>query len=141
MANIRSADKNIRKANTLTMHNQSVKSRIRALRKKVIDDAIGKKDAADVAPFISEYCSVLDKAAKTSVSKPQHVYSKGDGSWGVKSTGASRARSVHATQEQAIKAAKSLAQVYHSELIVHGRDGRVQERCSYEDAPRSGRVQ
>jgi len=137
MANIRSADKNIRKANTLKMHNQSVKSRIRALRKKVIA-AIEKKDAT---ALLSEFASAADKAAKTSVSKPQHVYSKGDGSWGVKSTGASRARSVHATQEQAIKAAKSLAQVYHSELIVHGRDGRVQERCSYEDSPRSGRVQ
>ena len=139
MANIRSADKNIRKANTLTMHNQSVKSRIRALRKKVIA-AIEKKDAAATA-LLSEFASAADKAAKTSVSKPQHVYSKGDGSWGVKYTGASRARSVHATQEQAIKAAKSLAQVYHSELIVHGRYGRVQERCSYEDSPRSGRVQ
>ena len=139
MANIRSAAKNILKANTLTMHDQSVKSRIRALRKKVMD-AIEKKDAAATA-LLSEFASATDKAAKTSVSKPQHVYSKGDGSWGVKSTGASRARSVHATQEQAIKAAKSLAQVYHSELIVHGRDGRVLERCSYEDSPRSGRVQ
>ena len=42
MANIRSAEKDIRKTTVRTAHNQTVKSRIRTLRKKVIA-ALDKK--------------------------------------------------------------------------------------------------
>lgn len=53
MANIRSAEKNIRKTTARTAHNQTVKSRIRTLRKKVIA-AVTKKDAAAAAASLSE---------------------------------------------------------------------------------------
>lgn len=45
MANIRSAEKNIRKTAVRTAHNQTVKSRMRTLRKNVLT-AVEKKDAA-----------------------------------------------------------------------------------------------
>ena len=48
MANIRSAEKDIRKTAVRTAHNQTVKNRIRTLRKKVLA-AVEKKDAAAAA--------------------------------------------------------------------------------------------
>lgn len=68
MANIRSAEKNIRKTATRTAHNQTVKSRIRTLRKKVLA-AVTKKDAAAASASLSEFASAADKAAKTNVIK------------------------------------------------------------------------
>lgn len=68
MANIRSAEKNIRKTTARTAHNQAVKSRIRTLRKKVLA-AVEKKDAAAASASLSEFASAADKAAKTKVLK------------------------------------------------------------------------
>jgi small subunit ribosomal protein S20 len=68
MANIRSAEKNIRKTTARTAHNQTVKSRIRTLRKKVLT-AIEKKDAAAASASLSEFASAADKAAKTNILK------------------------------------------------------------------------
>lgn len=68
MANIRSAEKNIRKTTVRTAHNQTVKSRIRTLRKKVLA-AVDKKDAAAASASLSEFASAADKAAKTHVLK------------------------------------------------------------------------
>jgi small subunit ribosomal protein S20 len=68
MANIRSAEKDIRKTKVRTAHNQTVKSRIRTLRKKVLA-AVESKDAAAAAATLSEFSSAADKAAKTNVLK------------------------------------------------------------------------
>lgn len=68
MANIRSAEKNIRKTTVRTAHNQTVKSRIRTLRKKVLA-AVDKKDAAAAAASLNEFTSAADKASKTKVLK------------------------------------------------------------------------
>lgn len=65
------------------------------------------------------------------MSKPgQHVVPNERG-WSVKRAGASKASSVHRTQEEAIQAAKRLAQSQQTELYVHGRDGRIRERNSF----------
>lgn len=66
MANIRSAEKNIRKTKTRTAHNQAVKSRLRTLRKKVVA-AVEKGDAKAAEASLSEFASAADKAAKTKV--------------------------------------------------------------------------
>ena len=66
MANIRSAEKNIRKTKTRTAHNQTVKSRIRTLRKKVLT-AIDKGDTKGANAALAEFASAADKAAKTKV--------------------------------------------------------------------------
>lgn len=68
MANIRSAEKDIRKTAARTIRNQTVKSRIRTLRKKVLA-AVESKDAAAAATSLSEFASAADKAAKTKVLK------------------------------------------------------------------------
>jgi small subunit ribosomal protein S20 len=66
MANTRSAEKNIRKTARRTLANQSVKSRIRTLRKKVLA-AIDTKDVALANAALSSFASAADKAAKTKV--------------------------------------------------------------------------
>ncbi|MES2596246.1 MAG: 30S ribosomal protein S20 [Verrucomicrobiota bacterium] len=66
MANIRSSKKDIRRTQVRTAHNQTVKSRIRTLRKKVVA-AIEKGDAAAAATSLNEFASAADKAAKTNV--------------------------------------------------------------------------
>ncbi len=66
MANIRSSEKDIRKTIKRTAHNQTVKSRIRTLRKKVLA-AIEGGDAKAVNASLSEFSSAADKAAKTNV--------------------------------------------------------------------------
>lgn len=66
MANIRSSEKDIRRTQVRTAHNQTVKSKIRTLRKKVVA-AIEKGDAAAAASSLNEFASAADKAAKTKV--------------------------------------------------------------------------
>lgn len=66
MANVRSAEKNIRKTTARTVRNQAVKSRIRTLRKKVLT-AIEKGDVAAANASLAEFASAADKAAKTNV--------------------------------------------------------------------------
>jgi len=66
MANIRSAEKNIRKTTARTAANQTVKSRVRTLRKNVLA-AIEKGDATAAAANLNEFASAVDKASKTKV--------------------------------------------------------------------------
>ncbi|WP_422640906.1 DUF2188 domain-containing protein [Vibrio aestuarianus] len=55
--------------------------------------------------------------------------------WAVKGEGNSRYTSHHGTQEQAISAAKEIAQNQQSELIIQGRHGQIRERESYGNDP------
>lgn len=61
--------------------------------------------------------------------KGQHVVPS-EGGWSVKKAGAARASSVHATQADAIAAAKRIARNQKTELYIHGTDGRIRERDS-----------
>lgn len=64
----------------------------------------------------------------------QHVVPSTHG-WSVRRAGASRASSVHATQQEAIDAATAIARNQRTELYIHGRDGRIRERNSYGSDP------
>jgi hypothetical protein len=66
--------------------------------------------------------------------KNQHVVPH-NGDWAVRGAGNSRATSVHQTQEQAIARAQEIARNQQSELLVHGRNGRIRERDSYGNDP------
>lgn len=66
MANIRSSEKDIRRTKARTAHNQTVKSRIRTLRKNVLA-AIAKGDTKAVNTAMAEFSSAADKAGKTNV--------------------------------------------------------------------------
>jgi len=66
MANIRSSEKDIRRTKARTAHNQTVKSRIRTARKRVLA-AVEKGDTKAAEAELSAFASVADKAAKTKV--------------------------------------------------------------------------
>jgi hypothetical protein len=66
--------------------------------------------------------------------KNPHVVPHPDG-WGVKKEGASRASRVFNTQAEAIDYARDQAKRDHSELFVHGEDGRIRQRDSYGNDP------
>lgn len=61
----------------------------------------------------------------------QHVVPKGNG-WVVRKAGSTRASSTHATQREAIKAARKIAMSQKTEMYIHGSDGRIRERNSYD---------
>lgn len=64
----------------------------------------------------------------------QHVVKRDDG-WGVRGEGNQRDTSHHPTQADAIDAARGIARNQRSEVIIHGRDGRIRERDSHGNDP------
>jgi uncharacterized protein YdaT len=62
--------------------------------------------------------------------KNQHVVKTDDG-WGVKGAGNSRLTSEHKTQQKAINAAIPIAKHQKSEVVIHGRDGKIRDTDSY----------
>lgn len=67
-------------------------------------------------------------------SKNQHVVPREDG-WAVKGAGASRDTRHFRTQSDAIRAAKDIARNQRSEVVIHGRDGRIRTKHSYGEDP------
>ncbi|KLN59192.1 hypothetical protein WH96_18795 [Kiloniella spongiae] len=66
--------------------------------------------------------------------KGQHVVPNG-GKWSVRKAGAVRVTGVYDTQKEAVDKARDIAKKQHSELYIHGRDGRIRERNSYGKDP------
>lgn len=66
--------------------------------------------------------------------KNQHVVPHGD-SWAVKGAGNQKATSVHNTKQEAVNAGRNIAINQHSELVIHGRDGRIQDKDSFGHDP------
>ena len=64
----------------------------------------------------------------------QHVVPHPDG-WAVRGAGAQRATSVHDTQHTAIGRAREIARNQGTELLIHGRHGRIRERDSHGKDP------
>lgn len=67
--------------------------------------------------------------------KNQHVVPNPDGGWQVKGEGNSRATLNTDTQSEAIKIARGIARNQGSELVIHGRDGRIREKDSHGKDP------
>jgi Uncharacterized protein conserved in bacteria (DUF2188) len=63
--------------------------------------------------------------------KSQHVVPRGDG-WSVRSSGAIRASGTFSTQREAIDVARERAKKGGAVLYIHGSDGRIRERSTYE---------
>ena len=63
--------------------------------------------------------------------KNQHVTPNGNGNWQVKGAGNRRATVTTKTQKEAINIAREIARNQKSELIIHGRNGRIREKDSY----------
>lgn len=62
--------------------------------------------------------------------KNQHVVPKG-GNWAIKGAGNTRATKIVSTQKKAIGIARKIAINQGSEMLVHGRNGRIRERSTY----------
>jgi uncharacterized protein YdaT len=60
----------------------------------------------------------------------QHVVPHSDG-WAVRPAGGSRASSVHDTQREAIDRAREISRNQGTELLIHGRDGRIRDKDSH----------
>lgn len=66
--------------------------------------------------------------------KNQHVVRHSDG-WAVKGEGNSKTTSVHSTQKEAIERAREIATNQKSEVVIHGRDGKIRDKDSYGNDP------
>jgi len=66
--------------------------------------------------------------------KNQHVVKRDDG-WAVRGEGNSKDTSHHRTQQEATDAARDIAQNQKSEVLIHGRDGKIRDRDSYGNDP------
>lgn len=64
----------------------------------------------------------------------QHVVKKGN-DWAVKPAGGKKASSVHDTQAEAISKAREHAINQKSEVVIHGRDGKIRDKNSYGNDP------
>jgi len=66
--------------------------------------------------------------------KNQHIVQTDNG-WGIKGEGNSRLTSVHGTQQEAINAGRQIAINQKSELVIHGRNGKIRDKDSYGNDP------
>ncbi len=62
--------------------------------------------------------------------KNQHVVPHKPG-WAVRGAGNTRVTSIHETQQQAIDSARAISRHQQSELLIHGRDGKIREKDSH----------
>ena len=66
--------------------------------------------------------------------KNQHIVKRDDG-WAVRGEGNSKDTSHFPTQREAIEAGREIAVRQNSELLIHGRDGKIRERNTYGGDP------
>lgn len=64
----------------------------------------------------------------------QHVVPHANG-WAVRGAGSQRASSIHETQQKAIDAGRNISRNQGSELLIHGRNGRIRARDSHGNDP------
>lgn len=60
----------------------------------------------------------------------QHVVPYGD-QWAVRKEGNTRITSIHRTKRDAIHIARRVASRGSSEVVIHGKDGRIRDKDSY----------
>lgn len=67
--------------------------------------------------------------------KNQHVTPNKGGGWNIQGEGNKRATKTVDTQKEAIEIARNIAKNQKTELIIHGRDGKIRDRDSYGNDP------
>lgn len=67
--------------------------------------------------------------------KNQHVTPRPDGNWQVKGEGNQKATRVTSTQKEAINIARDISRNQESELLIHGKDGRIRAKDSHGNDP------
>jgi hypothetical protein len=66
--------------------------------------------------------------------KNQHVVPLGNG-WAVKREGSDKFTVITETQKEAITVAREIAKNNQSELVIHGKDGKIRDKDSYGKDP------
>lgn len=66
--------------------------------------------------------------------KNQHVLPSGD-KWAVFGEGNRKKTRITQTQREAIEIARKIARNKQSELVIHGKDGRIRQKDSYGNDP------
>ena len=66
--------------------------------------------------------------------KNQHVVPRDDG-WAIRGERNNKDTSRHDTQSEAIDAARDIAKNNRSEVVIHGRDGKIRDKDSYGNDP------
>ena len=66
--------------------------------------------------------------------KNQHVVPH-DGKWAVRGEGNQKVTRITHTQQQALDIARDIARNQGSEVLIHGRDGKIRDRDSYGHDP------
>jgi hypothetical protein len=66
--------------------------------------------------------------------KNQHVVPH-NGGWGIRGEGNSRLTTIKPSKEKAVDLARDIARNQQSELVIHGRNGRIQDKDSYGNDP------
>ena len=93
------------------------------------------REASFWQKLLEKILKILGKGLGTKRRKPsqkhQHVVTYKEG-WAVRGEGNKRITSKHRKQETAIRKARSIARRYKSDVVVHGRDGRIRDRMSYD---------
>ncbi len=67
--------------------------------------------------------------------KNQHVTPRSEGGWNVIGERNTRPTAIFPTQKEAIERAREIAQHQKSELVIHGKDGKIREKDSYGNDP------
>ncbi len=67
--------------------------------------------------------------------KNQHVVPTPKGKWGVRGEGNSKITKETNTQAQATDTAREIAKHQHSEVVIHGKDGKIRDKDSYGKDP------
>jgi uncharacterized protein YdaT len=60
-----------------------------------------------------------------------HVVPNSDGGWDVKKAGASRSSAHTGNKQEAIDKARQISQNQRTELFIHGKDGKIQQKDSH----------
>lgn len=72
--------------------------------------------------------------------KNQHVVPNKNGKgWSVKGEGNSKSTKITETKKEAIDKAREISKNQESELVIHGKDGRIQEKDSHGNDPKESK--
>lgn len=67
--------------------------------------------------------------------KSHHVVPNPDGGWDVKKAGSERASKHCDTKQEAVKEGREISQNQGTELVIHGKDGKIQQKDSHGNDP------
>lgn len=111
---------------------QILESRAPAIVTHRIDSTVSS-ERAPLEPGLRNLGSMVPVTKQ----RTYHVMTRIGGGWSVRKEGASRASGIYDSKEQAIKRAREVARSAGGDIVIHNRDGLVQESTTYSRQPAS----